>query len=349
MDVADEAPPVVLDDERNKEQGLSDGGLPPPGSDDGAGAVPVGVEMTATKPVATFVRTNGVQVPLPALQLSKMARPFRFKLAESNVDVASLDITPNGCYVLIGCSNGMIVLFSTAIPDHEGTLVGHIQAKGLHTNLLLTVKVTDDGRFCFGGVVNGSSEVVGIDLGRLPYHEAGSLAGSSSHAGSGSAVKYKGGKATVDADMITIYSHFDAKLRGFATATRVGTAPHIAVGATAAAAAAAASRYRLVCGRGRVLHIWEFVPESTGPRWTCLCDVATNGNTIETIEFRNGGAEMLSKSAGAVLRVWDMRPFETDPTAKPTFDDIPNSVDVKSLMGDFALGGIYNFAVVKVP
>ena len=301
----------------------------------------VGVESTA----ALVRSASGAQIPLPKLQLSKMARPFRFKLAESNVDVASLDITPNGCYVLIGCSNGMIVLFSTAIPDHEGTLVGHIQAKGLHTNLLLTVKVTEDGRFCFGGVVNGSSEVVGIDLGRLPFHEAGS---SCSGGGSTSSGKVKGGKAAVDADMITIYSHFDAKLRGFATATRIGTAPQVAVGASAAAAAAAASRYRLVCGRGRVLHIWEFIPESTGPRWTCLCDVATNGNTIETIEFRNGGAEMLSKSAGAVLRVWDLRQFETDPTAKPTFDDIPNSVDVKSLMGDFALGGIYNFAVVKV-
>ena len=235
-----------------------------------------------------FLSTNGQQIPFP--DLTTFSKLLRFKLSESVSEVTSLDITPNGCYVLIGCSNGMVILFSTAIADHEGTLVGHIQAKGLHTNLLLTVKITDDGRFCFGGVVNGSSDILGIDLGRLPCQESGSLSTNQKN--------NHRAKPQVKTELITIYSHFDAKLRGFATATRVGY-PSTCVGNEPIMADTnGTSRYRLVCGRGRVLHIWEFVPECTGPRWTCMFDVATNGNTIETIEFRHGGSEMLSKSAG---------------------------------------------------
>ena len=296
--------------------------------------------IAADEPVQPlFLSTNGQQIPFP--ELTTFSRLLRFKLAESVSEVTSLDITPNGCYVLIGCSNGMVILFSTAIADHEGTLVGHIQAKGLHTNLLLTVKITDDGRFCFGGVVNGSSEILGIDLGRLPYQEAGSITTTTqknSHRV----------KPNVKTDLITIYSHFDAKLRGFATATRVGYPSTQVANEPIMADTNGASRYRLVCGRGRVLHIWEFVPECTGPRWTCMFDVATNGNTIETIEFRNGGQEMLSKSAGALLRVWDLKGYESDHASKPNYEDIPNSTDVKCLLGDFAFGGVYNFAVVKI-
>ena len=285
-----------------------------------------------------FLSTNGQQIPFP--ELTTFSKLLRFKLAESVSEVTSLDITPNGCYVLIGCSNGMVILFSTAIADHEGTLVGHIQAKGLHTNLLLTVKITDDGRFCFGGVVNGSSEILGIDLGRLPFQEAGSITTTQKNS--------HRVKPHVKTELITIYSHFDAKLRGFATATRVGYPSTVVGNEPIMADTNGASRYRLVCGRGRVLHIWEFVPECTGPRWTCMFDVATNGNTIETIEFRNGGQEMLSKSAGALLRVWDLKLYESDPSSKPNYEDIPNSTDVKCLLGDFAFGGVYNFAVVKI-
>lgn len=260
--------------------------------------------------------------PLPTLQSGKFSK--HFKLAESNVEVTSIDISAHGGYLLVGCSNGMIILFSTVIFDHRGVLVGHIHAKGLHTNLLLTVKITEDCRFCFGGVMTGSSEILAIDMGRLPV--------DSNFLGDVTKPNLE-----VNAELITVYSHFDPKLRGFGNAARVSYPKD----------GSSRGTYRLVCGRARLLHIWQFCPESP-QQWTCMYDVSTNGNTIECIEFRNGGHEMLSKSQGANLRVWNLRHFESDTSVRPSYEDIPNSVDVKSLLGDFAFGGMYNFAVVKI-
>ena len=260
---------------------------------------------------------------LPTLCNGKFSRYFTLK--ETNIDVTSMDISAHGAYVLVGCSNGMIILYSTAIADHPGVLVGHIHAKGLHTNLLLTVKITEDCRFCFGGAMTGSSEILAIDLGRLPVEST--IGGRSKL------------NAEINAELITIYSHFDPKLRGFGNAALVSK--------TIASGTSNNATYRLVCGRARLLHVWEFCPEST-QQWTCMYDVATNGNTIECIEFRCGGHEVLSKSVGANLRVWNLNSYETDPSIRPSYEDIPNSADVKSLLEGFAFGGVYNFAVVKI-
>jgi hypothetical protein len=262
--------------------------------------------------------------PLPTLKNGKFSK--HFVLDVSNIEVTSLDIATHGGYILVGCSNGMIILFSTTIFDHRGLLVGHIHAKGLHTNLLLTVKITEDCRFCFGGVTTGSSEILAIDMGRLPV-ESGFF---------GSKVQEQN---PVDPELITIYSHFDPKLRGFGNATRVSYPKGSTENTNGV--------YRLICGRARLLHIWQFSPESS-QKWTCMFDVATNGNTIECIEFRNGGHEVMTKSVGANLRVWNLHQYEVDQSARPTYEDIPNSADVKSLLGDFAFGGMYNFAVVKI-
>ena len=62
----------------------------------------------------------------------------------------------------------MVLLFDLTQNLAEPALVGHIQAKGLHTNLLMNVMITEDCRFCFAGVTKGSSELLAIDLGLLP-------------------------------------------------------------------------------------------------------------------------------------------------------------------------------------
>ena len=61
------------------------------------------------------------------------------------------------------------------------------------------------------------------------------------------------------------------------------------------------------------------------PQWTCIYDVASNGNTIESISFRLGGAELLTKSVGFSVRVWDLSQFAIDPAAKPAYEDVANS------------------------
>jgi hypothetical protein len=88
--------------------------------------------------------------------------------------------------------------------------------------------------------------------------------------------------------------------------------------------------------------------KNSSSRWLCMYDVASNGNTITCVGFRNGGMELMSKSNGMNLRVWDISNYEDDPTSKPSYEDINNSHDVKCLLSQFALGGTYEFAAVKI-
>lgn len=269
----------------------------------------------------------GKLYPLPDIQKHRISR--KFEVDDLNVDVTSIDITSHGCFVIAGCSNGAVLLFDMNSPNLSGVLVGHIRAKGLHTNLLLLVKISEDSRFAFAGVSKGSMEMLAIDLGRLPVWT-----------GSGTPTTSK--RKPLISDLVKTHSHFDPKLRGFGAVTRFqqkGDSKN-----------STQAQYRLVCGRGiKNLHIWLFFPDAIdGPQWHCLYDVASNGNTIESVGFRRGGEEVLSKSAGVNVRIWDLtRSFE-EPLAKLPFDDIPNSQDARTLLNDFAFGGLYSFAVVRL-
>lgn len=281
---------------------------------------------------------------LPEVPLTRLDKEFTIN--ESNAQITSLDITSHGCYVLAGCSNGRVLLFDMTNPNQTGGYhIAHIYAKGLHTNLLLYVKITEDCRFCYVGVQKGSSELLAIDLRLLPVNWSRTRTSNSK----------RSGKATLETrpfDFIRTYNRNDPKLRGFGGACRVKYGD-----------ASSAAIYRLACGRGiKNVHVWQFEPDhfvpTTGadgtvahirtPKWTCIYDVATNGNTIESISFRNGGMEVLTKSAGCNLRVWDLSQFEADPTAKPAYEDVANSQDVKLFLDGYAFGGTYDFAIVKI-
>ena len=67
-----------------------------------------------------------------------------------------------------GCGNGIVLLFDLNSNSKYGHVIGFIEAKGLHTNLLVTVKFSPDGRFAFAGVSKGSMELLAIDLGNIP-------------------------------------------------------------------------------------------------------------------------------------------------------------------------------------
>ncbi len=253
------------------------------------------------------------------------------------MDITAIDITATGCYVLVGCGNGYILLFDMSQPSQKGLLVGHIQAKGLHTNLLMTLKITEDCRYCFAGVMRGSSEMLAIDLGRLPVWESG--------VGIVKTRPVTNNKYLLS-DLVSTLSHSDAKLRGFGAAVKVGNK----------------SIYRLVCGKGiKNVHIWQFTPPSAdyiegsvsnsngkAAQWTCMYDVASNGNTIECLGFRDNGMKVISKSAAANVRLWDISQYDKDPTAKITYEDIPNSNDIRSLSDTYAFGGTYDFAVINL-
>lgn len=271
-------------------------------------------------------------IPLPVVPADSLRREF--VLPREIVDVTSMDITPHGCYVLVGCGNGSVFLFDLTQPIQEPCLVGQIVAKGLHTNLLMTVKISEDCRFCFAGVSKGSSELLAIDLGRLPGWPNGSTS---------STVRRRHDFVY---NLVSCHRNSDPKLRGFGDAVRLR-------GSCSSVKASSSAVYRLACGRGiKNVHIWQFVCPSSSrgdaPKWTCIYDVASNGNTIETVVFRNGGTELLSKSAGVCLRVWDLHSFDKDPSSRPSFEDIQNTADVRSLQDGFAFGGTYKFAIVKL-
>lgn len=61
--------------------------------------------------------------------------------------VTSVDLTPDGTYVIAGCSDGTIRLYSMVAAagwGREGLILGQIHAKGLITNLIFHVEVSID-------------------------------------------------------------------------------------------------------------------------------------------------------------------------------------------------------------
>lgn len=263
-----------------------------------------------------------------------------YPLSDKNIEVTSLDISINGCFVAAGCSNGMVLLFDQSNPFAQcnGLLIGQIRARGMHTSLLVTVKFSEDARFCFAGVTKGSSEMLAIDMGKLlvewsPY---GSIPKSLEKF---EAREFCNVNSLIEpclddlqqiqlANLVT-FIHSDAKLRGFGSVACV-TSPKVGPKYSKDV------RYKLACGKGiKNIHIWLFkvseylnatennslkdshventpvisASSSSVPlqgKWECIYDVASNGNTLTHIEFRHNGKELLSKSANMNIRVWDL-------------------------------------------
>lgn len=148
-------------------------------------------------------------------------------------------------------------------------------------------------------------------------------------------------------DAVT-FTYSDAKLRGFGAAALFQQGPDALLYDTE-------PRYRLACGKGiKNVHIWQFhAPRSSfaispsfqagggdgsalrpfvcpSNSWVCMYDVATNGNTITALVFRKGATELLTKSAGNLLRLWDLSSFDaSSQSTRPDYEDIANSQDVK--------------------
>jgi hypothetical protein len=51
----------------------------------------------------------------PDISPTALSRNFVVELP--NIEITSLDITANGCFILAGCSNGMVVLFDMTSKD----------------------------------------------------------------------------------------------------------------------------------------------------------------------------------------------------------------------------------------
>lgn len=300
-------------------------------------------------------------MPLPPLpRVPAYALDREFLLDQTNEEVTSIDVAPHGGFCIIACSNGAILLFdiTNLTTQRNGYLLTHIRPKGMHTSLRLTVKISEDSRFCFVGVRKGSSDMIAIDLAKFDaawdkfpafpnFGRAKKLAMTSS--------------TELVLPMFDVYSHNDPKLRGFGTATSVP------IPSESTAFAPGTMRFWLACGMGiKNVHIWQLAIAPLNPTsptsemgvdspmkrdtWTCIFDVATNGSSISHLGFRNQGYELLSKCDNMNIRIWDLSQYDVDPALKPAYEDIPNSSDVKCFMEQtqFTFGGAYEFAMVKV-
>lgn len=295
--------------------------------------------------------------PLPRVPAYGLDREFL--LDQANEEVTSIDIAPHGGFCIVACSNGAVLLFdmTNLTAQRNGYLLTHIRAKGMHTSLKLTVKISEDSRFCFVGVRKGSSDMIAIDLEKFDaaWEKFPSFLGYS---------RAKKQALLTGTDLVLplfdVYGHNDPKLRGFGTATCVSMDP--------GASSTGSVRFWLACGMGiKNVHVWQLSiaplsletapapidgPEAVVKRdtWLCIFDVATNGSSISHLGFRSSGKELLTKCDKMNIRVWDLSQYDTDASLKPAYEDIPNSTDVKCLMEltTFAFGGAYEFAVVKV-
>lgn len=263
--------------------------------------------------------------------------------------VTSVDLTPDGAYVIAGCSDGTLRLYSMLHPSwgSEGLLLGQIHAKGLITNLIFHVEVADDGRFAFAGVLRGSVEMFAYDLTRLPRGHFG----EGLDAGGEENEDVNLSKAAAEL-LIECHTNLDAKLRGFGAVTRVApTRAASGLGAWEMESEAEPPEYRLICGLGiKNLHIWRFQQgsqvECSAPTWECIFDLASNGMSIELLTVRAGGLEAVSKSCGQNLRVWDLSSLEKKDRAPYT--DILNTQDIRAVCGDYAFGGTCQLSLVRL-
>jgi hypothetical protein len=107
-----------------------------------------------------------------------------------------------------------------------GAVACQIHARGVITSLLMDVDCCEEGRFAFGGVLRGSTELVALDLSQIEkYHD-------DFNAKDGNVQTSK--KDILD--LIKVYRHSDAKLKGFGACIRVKSANKL--------------EYRLFTGKG---------------------------------------------------------------------------------------------------
>lgn len=209
--------------------------------------------------------------------------------------------------------------------EHQrfGAVACQIHARGVHTALRMDVTVTDDGQWCFAGALRGSMELVAVHTGRIEkgdYDQA------------------RQGQQTNLLDLVQVYAHSDAKLRGFGACTRLQQN----------------NKYLLLTGKAiKNIHIWSFEPprdSQSRPKWQCLYDCPTNGNTIKWLHFRHSCndnvLQAISKSEGQKLRVWDLSSEDNTATTdaalrphKPPFYDVVNTESALGVAGSLCICG----------
>jgi len=313
-----------------------------------------------------------------------------------NVECTSLKVSPSGNLLWGGFSDGTLrvwdlsgtfgvedddviasrqktdVLVNSKLTQGYGAVACQIHARGVHTDLITTVDISDDTQYVFVGVARGATELYAVFVGDLER-------AVHTHMQREQDVHNENKRNILD--YLKVYCHSDAKLKGFGACatTRVVRATE---------QANPSPSYLLLTGKGiKNIHIWKFTPpehsnseesdnhddgfgrnrkqsicdepddDEDNGLWDQLYDTSTNGNTILLLSFyRNPQNKLLavSKSGAQKLRLWDLS-FEEDPRnwknpslerpKRPPYQDVVNSQSALDIAGGIGVcgGGIlYN-------
>ena len=305
--------------------------------------------------------SEGTTLADRVLRKFQRGKPVKFPL---NEEVTSLAVAPLGRFICAGFTDGTVRLFDMsghfhnkqtskqmAVPGspmprasvvdskrHQryGAVACQIHAKGVHTSLRMHVELSEDGLWCFAGVLRGSMELIAISLADLQAaydrYEQKARGGAANHSDEEES-------APDLLDHLTVFRHSDAKLRGFGACTRLQHS----------------GRYLLFTGKSiKNIHIWSFDPPATpgqDPVLVQLYDTSTNGNTISFLQFRRhsttGALQAISKSVDQRLRVWDLSAeeegtYDYEPDKRPNrppFQDVPNTEGTLAVTGGFCICG----------
>lgn len=206
-----------------------------------------------------------------------------------------------------------------------GAVAVQLEAKGVHRSLLIQVDVSPDSQWFFAGALRGSMEMAAIYIGDL-------------EAALSRPAESKPGNLL---DLIKVYTHSDAKLRGFEACTCFQTA--------------SSPQYLLLTGRGiKNCHIWRFVPPSTSrpfPIFEAIMNLPTNGTTVKFLHFREKPfLQVVTKSDDMKIQVWDLREVKAalkdssdklliSPLYRPSYQDVPLTESALGVAGSVCLCG----------
>lgn len=315
----------------------------------------------------------------------------------------SLKISPSGNFLWGGFSDGTLrvwdlsgtfgvedddviasrqktdVLVNSKLTQGYGAVACQIHARGVHTDLITTVDISDDAQYVFVGVARGAMELHAVFVGDLERAVHTHKQRERDTTATGTTIKRN------ILDYIKVYCHSDAKLKGFGACATM----RLAKSSQPPKSNNAPSSYLLLTGKGiKNIHIWKFTPpehphddeeeldESRGRNrkqsicdppedeedhgiWDQLYDTSTNGNTIVLLGFyRNPQNKLLavSKSDAQKLRLWDLSLEENSGFAseaakdkerpkRPPYKDVANSQSALEIAGGIGVcggGNMYN-------
>ncbi|VEU34712.1 unnamed protein product [Pseudo-nitzschia multistriata] len=301
-------------------------------------------------------------------------RTLNFKI---NVECTSLKVSPSGNFLWGGFSDGTLrvwdlsgtfgfedddvvasrqksgLLVNSKLTQGFGAVASQIHARGVHTDLLTTVDISDDAQYVFMGVSRGAVELHAVfvgDLERAVHSQKRKEQMGWRQESNASGIVPPPVKRNI-LDYLKVYCYSDAKLKGFGACATLQ-----ARNTEGNSRSPPLSSYLLLTGKGiKNIHIWKFTPpahrvyrscddhgndtlhsvsrnrkqsicdppedEEDNGVWEQLYDTSTNGNTIVLLGFhRNPQGKLLavSKSDAQKLRLWDLSFEETEEASSST-------------------------------